>query len=156
MIIESISRLKKTLQTKDYNEVIDIAIRLAKYKVENKELLHYLLNEQHDEHGFIEMVRAELDESFEVINASNLYYTKKGLRKALKYVNKQIKYSGIKETEVQLLIHFCKNMKDMSINWTGSKVICNLYDRQLIRIEKAMSKLHEDLQYDLRLEMEGL
>ena len=44
-------------------------------------------------------------------------------------------------------------MKELSIDWSDSKVVCNLYDRQIIRIEKALSRLHEDLQYDYRVEM---
>ena len=106
MKIESLARLKKHLESKDFNEVVGIAVRLAKHKVENKELLNYLLNEQEDEQGFVQVVCEEMDEAFETINDSNLYYAKKGLRRVLKFVNKQIKFSGIKETEVTLLMHF--------------------------------------------------
>ena len=156
MIIESLARLKKELQSKDFDEVVEIAIRLAKHKVENKELLHYLLHERYQEESFIAAVKEEIDDGFDSINEANLYYTKKGLRRVLKFVDKQIKFSGSKETEIQLLIHFCRSMKGLSIRWENHKVLDNLYHRQMTRIEKAMSKLHEDLQYDIRLEMEEL
>jgi hypothetical protein len=96
-----------------------------------------------------------MDEAFDELNP-NIYYAKKGLRKILRNLKKQIKYSGQKETEVELLIYFCKKMKASSIRLSSSTVLTNLYQNQIKSIEKAISKLHEDLQYDYGVMLEEL
>jgi hypothetical protein len=71
-------------------------------------------------------------------------------------VNKQIRYSGIPETELALRIHFCKEMKESSISMDKSTVLHNLYQQQLKKIQQTLSKLDEDLQYDYKNEIESL
>jgi hypothetical protein len=48
-----------------------ICIRLARYKKENKELLNYLLFEAHNEHGYVQQVKTELELMFEEIAGKN-------------------------------------------------------------------------------------
>ena len=81
-------------------------MRMAKHKKENKELLTYLLFEAHDEPAFVSNVKAEMDELFCSLPSGNVYYIKKSLRKILRIVNKQIKYSGLKQTELELRLYF--------------------------------------------------
>ena len=104
----SISEIKKELQRLDADELNAICLRLAKYKKENKELLSYLLSDAHDEAGYIRGIKAELDVMFEELDGRNLYITKKILRKILRFANRQIKYSGIAQTELELRISFAK------------------------------------------------
>lgn len=137
-------------------QVLDICMRLAKYKKENKELLTYLLFEANDELSYIQRVKDLIDDQFKDLNKSNLYLAKKTLRKVLRTANKFIKYSGIKQTEVELLIFYCKKMKDTGIALHKNKALANIYQRQIIRINKALESLHEDLQFDYTQEMKVL
>lgn len=149
----SLQEIKKELSTLDPEKVQDLCNRLAKYKKENKELLTYLLFEAHDEHGYVENVKEELRELFKTIPASNLYLIKKTLRKILRFANKQIKYSGIKQTELEVRIFFCTKMKEAKIPRLPGTVLFNLYQQQLKKIESSFAKLPEDFQTDYESEM---
>ncbi len=152
----SISVIKKELKNLPPEELQTIVNRLAKYKKENKELLSYLLFEASNEQFFIRSVKEEIDEQFLSLNRSSFYLAKKTIRKVLKTTNKYIRFSGIKETEIQLLIYFCQKLKASRISYKSSRVIFNLYLNQIKRINKVLSMLHEDIQYDYREEVENL
>ena len=152
----SISVIKKELKNLPPEELQTIIARLAKYKKENKELLSYLLFEAENEQAFIQSVKAEIDEQFSNLNRSSFYLAKKTLRKVLKTTNKHIRFSGIKETEIQLLIYFCQKLKKSGLNYKSSRVVFNMYINQVKRINKVLAMLHEDLQFDYREEVEDL
>ena len=144
----SISEIKKELQHVDADTVKALCLRLAKYKKENKELLTYLLFEAHNEQGYISNVKEEVIALFKTLPTSNTYLIKKTLRKILRFVNKQIKYSGIKETEVELRIFFCKKVKEAKVPLHASTVLANLYQGQVKKISDTLQGLDEDLQAD--------
>ncbi len=75
--------IQKELLTLEKKQVVDLCLRLAKYKVENKELLSYLLFDSIDEDKFVANTKKEMSELFSLINTSNLYYTRKGVRKSI-------------------------------------------------------------------------
>lgn len=152
----TITVLKKELKHQTEDELITLCLSLAKFKKDNKELLTYLLFEASDEDAFIEGIKEEVELQFSGINRASFYFVKKGIRKILRFVKKNIRYSKKKETEVQLLIHFCTQVRQMSPSYRRSVTMINLYERQLRAIEKAISYLHEDLQYDYRSEVEEL
>lgn len=152
----SISVIKKELKNLPPEELQVIIARLAKYKKENKELLNYLLFEADNEQAFIQSVKEEIDEQFSNLNRSSFYLAKKTLRKVLKTTNKHIRFSGIKETEIQLLIYFCQKLKKSELNYKASRVVFNMYINQIKRINKVLAMLHEDLQFDYREEVENL
>lgn len=152
----SLSELKKELQEIPPKRLVELTLRLAKYKKENKELLTYLLFEADDEETFIQQVKTEMEEQFADINKGHMYFAKKSLRKILRFTNKYIKYSGNKQTEVELLMHYCNLMKKSGINYKRYTDLTNLYERQLEKIGKAISKLHEDLQFDYSEELKRL
>jgi superfamily II RNA helicase len=152
----SLNELKAELSSLHPAKVLALCMRLAKYKKENKELLTYMLFEAHDERSYIKGVQDQIDEQFEGLNKSSLYLAKKTVRKVLRTTNKFIKYSGNKETEVQLLIYFCKKIRRSGLPLHANTVLGNLYLRQIQRIKKALSNLHEDLQFDYSKEMEPL
>jgi hypothetical protein len=149
----SLSELKAELKTLPPAQLLDICLHLAKYKKDNKELLTYLLFEAHDEVAYIKNVKDLITEQFYGINTSNIYFAKKSIRKILRTTSKYIKYSGSKQTEVELLLYFCKKLKDSDIPMHTSTALSNLYDRQIQKIEKALATMHEDLQYDYREEL---
>lgn len=150
----SISEIKKELQTLDPKDLRELCMRLAKYKKENKELLTYLLYEADNEQSYIAAIKEDVDELFnELPSRSNLYYVKKGLRKILRLLNRQIKYSGIKQTELELRIYFCSKIIDAKIPLREGTVLYNLYQQQLKKIYAIVVKLPEDLQLDYQHEI---
>lgn len=154
--MQSISDLNKQLRQLPAKEIAEICVRIAKHKKENKELLDYLLNESHDEEGFREKIKAETELQFREMNRSNLYLAKKSLRKILRMINKNCRFSGNKETEAILLIHFCKTLKNSGIPFYESQVLINMYSNLQKKIATAISKLHEDLQFDYKQELAAI
>jgi len=149
----TLKEIKTELSTLHPVKVLNLCMHLAKYKKENKELLTYLLFEAYDEQSYIKEVKDQIDEQFEGVNKSSLYLAKKTLRKILRATNRFIKYSGSKQTEVELLICFCKKIRKSGMPLRANTALGNLYQRQIKRINKALATLHEDLQYDYSEEM---
>lgn len=152
----TIHEIQKELSTLEKKDVLDLCMRLAKHKKENKELLSYLLFEVNDEKEYLEKIKKSLDELFYAINRKSAYTTKKGLQKVVRNLNKFIKNSSKKETELDLRIYFCKKIRAARIDLDSSKIISNLYYREIDKIKKVFSKLHEDLQYDYKEDLEKL
>ena len=156
MTTASIQEIKKELRTLDAEALQELCMRLAKYKKENKELLNYLLFESHNEQAYIENVKEEIRELFKTVPSSNVYFVKKSLRKILRFANRQIKYSGIKQSELEIRIFFCTKMKEAKIPRTPGTVLFNLYQQQLKKIESAFAKLPEDIQGDYDRELKSI
>jgi hypothetical protein len=155
MKAESVSNIKKELKHRSPEELLEICLRLSKFKKENKELLTYLLYEIDDEAAYIQSVKNEIDQQFSEINKSSFYFIKKSVRKILRNIKKHSRYSAKKETEVELLIYFCNVLKNMSPSIKRDQTLYNIYLRQIEIIKKIISTLHEDLQYDYNLELEN-
>jgi hypothetical protein len=147
----SINEIRKELRHLDPDDLQEMCMRLAKYKKENKELLNYLLFEAHNEQAYIENVKEEIDAQFQTLPAGHTYYIKKTLRKILRFVNKQVKYSGIQQTELELRIYFCGKIKEARIPLNPGSVLYNLYTQQIKKINSVRDKLPEDLQSDYDL-----
>lgn len=150
----TVTQLKKELQYRSTDELLELCLRLAKFKKENKELLTYLLFESQDESGYVTSVKREVDAQLETINTKNYYWMRKSIRKVLKNLKKYIRYSLKKETEVELLLYFCVQLKHMVPSIKRDKTLQNILERQLALIHKKLETLHEDLQYDFRLQLE--
>lgn len=146
----SISELKQELTGIPPVQVIELCLRLAKFKKDNKELLTYLLFESHDPEAYILSVKAYIDEEFTELPKTSVYFIKKALRRVLKSVNKYIKYAGDKQVETELLLHFCSKVKEASVPMEKGTVINNLFQQQLKKIKTAIDSQHEDLQHDYR------
>ncbi len=152
----TVRELKSELQYRSQTDLVELCLRLSKFKKENKELLTYLLFEQSDEDAFILGVKREIESDFEMINRNSFFYIKKSVRKILRNTKKYIRYSKKKETEVELLLYFCQELKELSPNYKNNVSLVNIFDRQILSIKKAINALHEDLQYDYGLELEEL
>lgn len=144
----SISEIKKELSEKSARELQALCLRLARYKVENKELLTYMLYEADDEDGYVSSLKTEIDEMMENLPQGNVYFVKKGLRKVLRIVNKHLKYSGIPQTEVEVRLHCCHRILERRVPLKSSTVLSNMYNQQLKKIQAAWEKLPEDIQFD--------
>lgn len=152
----SIKELKLELNIRSQKELTELCMRLSKFKKENKELLTYLLFEQDDETSYIKNVKSEIREEFKLINTASYFYIKKSIRKILRNVKKYIKYSKKKETEVELLMYFCYEFKNTIPFIEKNITLDNIYKRQIETIKKALTSLHEDLQYDYGIELKTL
>jgi len=148
MKASTINELKQELVNAPASTLVELCLRLARFKKENKELLTYLLFEAHDTSAYIQSVKKAMALQFADINKSNVYYVKKTLRKILRTAKKYIRYSGLAIVEVELLIYFCELMKELNTPINKNPVLLNIYQNQLKNINKALPGLHEDLQYD--------
>lgn len=152
----SLKEIKTELSHRSTQELLELCLRLSKFKKENKELLTYLLFESANEEAFIRSIKTKIDEDFESINTKTFYFIKKSVRKILSEIKKFIRYSQNKETEVELLLYFCHKLKDFKPSIKRNTTLINLYNRQIEYIQKKISTLHEDLQYDYEMEIEEL
>ena len=152
----TIKEIKDELKHLSKEELLEFCLRMGKFKKENKELLTYLLFEASNEAYYIEGLKKTIDLQFEQVNTKTYYFIKKSVRKILRDIKKNIKYSKNKETAIELLIYFCKKLADFSPSMNNSIALRNIYDRQLIIIKKTIKELDEDLQYDYGRELENL
>lgn len=148
--------IKKDLQLRDRKSLEEFCLRLGKFKKENKELISYLLFWSEDEREYIREIQITITEMMGEVNTSNVYYAKKTIRKVVRQMNRYIRYSGVKTTEIEVRLYFCKEMNELPLDWKYSKVMRNLYNTQIGKIEKAMEKIHEDLQRDYMRELEEM
>lgn len=152
----TVVQIKKELTHRSTDEVMLLCLRLARFKKENKELLTYLLFESDNEETYIAQIKEQIDLGFTEINTSKFYFVKKSIRKILREIKKYIRYTTVKETEVELLLYFCQKLKAFTPSIKRSVQMMNLYHRQLALAEKKMQLLHEDLQYDFQQEIDQL
>jgi hypothetical protein len=144
----SSAEIKQALKSLPQSKLLDLCLRLARFKKENKELLTYLLFEADDAVQYIGQVKQEMDKNFEQLHPTNLYFAKKTIRKILRIANKHIRYTGDRQVEAELLLHFCRILKGSRIAFRKSNALLNLYAAQLKKIRAAIATMHEDLQYD--------
>ncbi len=156
MVSATAKSLKEELNHCSHEEVVNLCIQLSRFKKENKELLTYLLFESHNEDQFVSGIKDEMDELFKTVNTSNYFFMRKSVRKILSLIKKYIRYSKKTETEIELLIYFCVKLKELRPSYKNNTTLANTYERQLVLIRKKTATLHEDLQYDYRLELEKL
>lgn len=152
----TIKELKDELNYKSQNELKELCLHLARFKKENKELLTYLLFEAHNEEAYIAAVKSLIDVQFSEINTKSYFYIRKSVRKILSQTKKYIRYSKKKETEAELLIYFCRSLKEYHPNFTRSQRLQGVFETQVRMIKKAIDKLHEDLQFDYKYELDNL
>lgn len=156
MKAESIVTIKKELQHLPKEDLLQLCLRLGRFKKENKELLTYLLFNAHDEDSYIESIKETLNPLFDGMNTDSYFYMKKTIRKILRQIKTYSRYSIKKTTEVDLLIYFCNQLNELKPNIHRNRTLDNLYQRQIALIEKKTAAFHEDLQYDYNIQLEKI
>ncbi|TVP50180.1 MAG: hypothetical protein EA341_08045 [Mongoliibacter sp.] len=156
MQIPSLAALKKELNFLSEKELIETVLELAKFNRDNKAFLYFKLFERGNPRIFIEMVKDDLDISFMDANTRNYHVAKKSAQAIRRKLNKNLKLSKDKTAHIELIIHFCKQMKVYGFLEYRHPVIENLYKIQIGKVEKLIAGLHEDLQYDYQLILEEL
>ncbi len=152
----TVIQLRKELETLNEDYLRELCLRLARFKIENKELLTYLLFESEDEAFYVEAIKEEVDQLFKEINTNSYFYIKKSVRKILRSLKKYARYSNSKETEVELLLYYCYKLKTLKPSIGNSVTLTNIFLKQIENIEKKIIKLHEDLQFDFRERLKEL
>jgi hypothetical protein len=139
--------LKKELQHLDVNQLKDVCLRLAKYKVENKELLNYLLFFENSKEDYIENIKKLIVNEFDDLHPS-VYYVKKQLSKLIRIINKHIKFIGEKDKEIDIVLSFCDEFIKHPVVKAGYKALSMILYRQLKRANKLIPKMNDDLAFD--------
>lgn len=152
----TIKILKDELKHQNQDELLELCLKLARFKKENKELLTYLLFEASNEDRYIESIKLEIDQSFSEINTKSFFYIRISVRKILSSLKKNIRYSKKKSTEVELLLYFCLKLKQFKPSISRSPRLQNIFETQMRMAKKAMYTLHEDLQYDYTMLIEEI
>ena len=150
----SLDDIKKELKELPPKKVLELTLRLARFKKENKELLSYLLFESHDEAGYIKTLEADMDEMFGAVDPNPVSRAKKEYRKILRNINRQIKYIGSKSAAVELLLYFSMKLKNQE-NALHTK-LQTIFLQQLNKAEKLLPLIEEDLQFDFRQKLDAL
>ena len=148
----SIAELKKSLVKLDQGELLEAVLRLARFKKDNKELLTYTLFLSHNESAYAALLCGGIDDQFALTPKAH----KKTLRKLIRWMDKCLRYSGNKETEIQVRIHFCRSLRSSETPFLKYPVMTNMYLGQLKKINKAIATFHEDIQYEWKMELEEL
>lgn len=156
MKASTIKQLKDELTNKSASELKELCLQLARFKVENKELLTYLLFEASDEDQYVLNCKSFIDELFSEIDTKNAYYVRKKIRKILTSTKKLIRFSKNKGTEAELLLYFCENLKNYNPFYKRSNRLQSIFQTQIRMAEKAILKLHEDLQFDFQEQLENV
>jgi DNA polymerase III gamma/tau subunit len=146
---ESLTTLKKELTQRSEKELMEICIRLAKLKKENKEMLAYLLYEAEDPLNYAERVKEEIEDHFDSLSTAQ-YQSVKQLRKTLRLITKYVRFTASKQGELELQLHFIRQFIENiepGVSWAPLQ---QLLFRTVNKSRQLIGKLHEDLQYDYK------
>ncbi len=154
MKIASVTELKKEFNHLSREDLVELLNKLIKFNKENKEFVHYLLLESDFEENYIEKIKEEIVEEFKGLDSRSWKTMKKPIQRILRLLKKYIKFSINPKTEIELLLFFCEKLRFYKTAINRNPVIYNIYSRQINSINKALEKLHEDIQFDYSEEIE--
>lgn len=149
----TLAQIKKELGTVSPQKLMALTLKLIKYKVENKELISYLLFDEDDQASYISDIKSEVTDLLSEIGHMTPYISKRTMRKTLKAIAKYVKYTGSKEVEAELYVHFCKIIKEQKINKYTHKAVLTIYLNTVEKIRKSLPNVHEELRHDYELEI---
>lgn len=147
MKTHGIAEIKKTIKNISHAELSEICLKLARFKKDNKEYVHFLLYEASNPLEYAEQVMESLHDPLTNLNRHPSLKVKE-LRKHLRVLSRHIRYTSSLEVEITLLIWFLEMMVAHAGVRQSNKALYTLFIRQLEKIRKAFPKLHEDLQFD--------
>ncbi|WP_228851303.1 hypothetical protein [Aegicerativicinus sediminis] len=152
----SLAQIRKELKYLSEDQLRELCLRLARFKIDNKELLTYCLFESENEESYVAAISDYIDTSFEEINTKNYYYIKKSIRKILRQLRKFIRYSGKKETEFLIHLKFAQALLELNPSIFNNNSLTKLYLREIQILKSTLKKLHEDLQFEYNIELSNL
>ena len=152
---EKIHLLKKELISRSQKELVEICLNMAKLKVENKEMLTYLLYDAENPLEYAQRVKEEINSHFAELNM-HYYYATKSLRKTLRLINKYSRFTKFKQGEIELLLHFSTCFNSTIPKDSKHIPLLGLQFRSLTKAASLIQKIHEDLHYDYLLEYNAI
>jgi len=156
MEIPTLADLKKELSHFSEKELIGLITDLAKFNRVNKAFIYFKLHERDQPSLFVDSVKEELDQAFQIANTRHYHVAKKSAQGIRGKLNKSLKLSKNKSDQAELILYFCEMMKKYDFLRFRHPVIDNLYGSQLGKAKKLISTLHEDLQSDFEYRVEEL
>lgn len=156
MKIASLAEIKKELAHLSEIELKNLIIDLSKFSTENKSYLFFKLYERDNPGLYVEMVKEEIEMEFVKANTRHYHFAKKSIQAIRRKLNKYLKLSKDKTAQIELILFFCEKMRLYGFLQFNHPVINNLYSIQIGKVEKLISGLHEDLQYDYEFQIEEL
>jgi hypothetical protein len=124
--------------------------------MDNKKFLFFKLYERDNPRLFIGMVQEELTTEFENANTNRYDFAKKSAQSIRRKLNKFLKISKDKAAQIELTVYFCRMLLQYGYLKFQHPVIDNLYKVQVGKIDRLISGLHEDLQYDFQESLDEL
>lgn len=150
MKIASLAEIKKELQHLSQKELIDVVTDLSKFSTDNKLFLYFKLYGRDQPRLFAEMVQEELINDFRNGNQRNAHYAKKSAQAIRRKLNKYLKFTKDRPTQIDLISFFCEMLYEYGYLMYRHPVIDNLYGMQVSKVERLLGQMHEDLQFDYR------
>ena len=148
MKIATLAEIKKELQHLSPKELIDLITDLSKFSTDNKLYLYFKLYGREQPGLFAEMVQEELINDFRNGNQRNAHYAKKSAQAIRRKLNKYLKFTKDKPTQIDLISFFCGSLYEYGYLMHRHPVIENLYLMQMSKVERLLGQMHEDLQND--------
>lgn len=148
--------IKTELKQLPPKQVLDLLLRLSRFKKENKELLSYLLFEAGDEQGYLQQVKEEVDELFIQLKETGFYLYKKQIRKIQRVINKPIKYMGSKTSAVDLYLHMAIKMHEQKKTLYNRGFLEKALQQYVTKIERLLPSIDDDLQHDISQQLQRL
>jgi hypothetical protein len=152
----TIDEIKKELQQLPPKKAVELVLRLARFKKENKELLSYLLFEAGDTAGYIQSIEIQIKEQLGELSSARSPDQKKGSRRILRLINRQAKYIGTKEAHVQMLHFFCVQFAEIFGYPNLSTPLTTIFLQQVNKISKLLAEVDEDLRHDYERWLQNL
>ena len=136
-------------------EVLELCLRLTRYKKENKELLTYLLFEAHNEQGYIDDVKKEIDDLLKQVNSSSANKLSYYISSALEITDQVPDPELIRFCKGELVGWYPDNVDDLNENnlptHRQSKVMASLYQiKNVSKYGGGHMSLRNELQGDDR------
>lgn len=156
MLDLSLKEIREELKLLDRTELEELIVDLAKLSRQNKRSLGVKLASRHDASVVLDLFKEELDLLFAEANDSNHYLAKKSIQAIRKKMNQNLTLTKDKSQQVELLFHFCEQMKAFGYLAYKHPVIDNVYLMQFKKADKLLEGLHEDLRYDFAEKLNAL
>jgi hypothetical protein len=147
--------LKKDLAHLNAKELLTLLLRMTKMKVENKELLNYIL--YYDEKP-LEYAQSYIDELVKPILEcrTNDFYLLKGLRKSKRLISKIFKITKSREAELFAVLALLEAFREHYPTPRFRNNTRYFIESLMLKLEKNLSLLNEDLRLDYQYRINEL
>lgn len=145
--MEKLSDLKKELLELSKPELIQLCLRVAKLKRENKELLAYLIYDVDDPLFYAQKLKPEIKEVFNQ-PFQHPYYLTKSIRKAMRLITKYYRFTSNKQGETELLIYLVEEFHQTWRYEYRYQALGKVIFRCLEKAQSNLNKIAEDFKAD--------